>query len=137
MIFRVYLVDHLCIKISSINMKSYQYLINKTFLKIWIVIFQMVSWHLCQVFSYLTGVESPSVVDTILKFSKSQNFTVLQNLRAHTSDQFSKFLPQNHMHNMHMDVFSLPTYTCIWMWKMSNIKGKSSIFLPLNYMFNM
>lgn len=101
-------------------MKSYQYLINKTFLKIWIVIFQMVSWHLSQVFSYLTGVESPSVVDTILKFSKSQNFTVLQNLRAHTSDQFSKFFPQNHMHNMHMDVFSLPTYTCSWMWKMSN-----------------
>lgn len=29
-------------------------------------------------FPYLTGVESPSVVDTILKFSKSQNFTVLQ-----------------------------------------------------------
>lgn len=101
-------------------MKSYQYLINKTFLKIWIVIFQMVSWHLCQVFSYLTGVESPSVVDTILKFSKSQNFTVLQNLRAHTSDQFSKFLPQNHMHNMHMDVF-FTTYIHMYL-NVKNVK---------------
>lgn len=98
-------------------MKSYQYLINKTFLKIWIVIFQMVSWHLSQVFSYLTGVESPSVVDTILKFSKSQNFTVLQNLRAHTSDQFSKFLPQN---NMHMDVF-FTTYIHMYL-NVKNVK---------------
>lgn len=75
-----------------------------------IIIFSNVN--MCQVFLYLTGVESPSVVDTILKFSKSQNFTVLQIESTHIRSIFYIFTP-NHMHTMHKRFFSLLTYTCI------------------------
>lgn len=98
-----------------------------------IIIFSNVN--LCQVFLYLTGVESPSVVDTILKFSKSQNFTVLQ-IWEHTHQiNFLYFYPKSHAYHAQKIFFT--TYIHLYLNVQEVTWGKFSIILPLNYMRNM